>query len=447
MQKAVVHIRAVLGRIIFIGLSIQIVLGLFWMCCSLTGVQWFAESTFYARVSETLLCDEYTGILYPFLLMLTGKNYVLVCLLQLAAASFAGFYFLVSAGVRNPSFRIWGSLVLLTWPMAMQCHMAILPNSLTFSCFLLELAFALKLAGKESKCRVWKLLGLHISWFGAALLTPDYLYLGAVPVLVCWIYIAVKYWKTAGRRVWYQLLLTVAFAGLIGSVGDLTTQDGCYGRGIKSVESAMFSRIAWSSLTKYFMDWPEDVQEVAAGDALNETMDNPENMNRLLQPTIEEVLGEKTARARYREISRHVFKNNYYQIVYEMVWDALGNVFPTVAVQELLDGRGYSSYCARNYEIMRQESPVLTNCYVRYTAWWFVIGLVFAAVMQLSGLFIRHKRNLFPAVLCILSAGAMAVWYTLCGAGIWDYKNGLFAGILWIVWMIIAAVKGVEEEL
>ena len=184
MQKAVVHIRAVLGRILFIGLSVQIVFGLLWLCCSFTGVQWFAESTFYEAVSESLLCDEYTGILYPFLLMLTRRNYTLVCLFQLAVAVLAGFYFLKAAGVKNPAWRIWGSFVLLTYPMALQCHMAVLPNSLTFSCFLFEMAFALRIVGKESKCRKWKMLGLHIAWLGAALFTPSYLYLGAVPVVV-----------------------------------------------------------------------------------------------------------------------------------------------------------------------------------------------------------------------------------------------------------------------
>lgn len=447
MQKAVIHIRALLGRMIFIGLSIQIVLGLLWMCCSLTGVQWFAESSFYVEVSETLLCDEYTGVLYPFLLMLSGQNCTLLCLLQIMAAWFAGFYFLESAGVKNPSFKIWGSLVLLTWPMAMQCHLAILPNSFTFSCFLLELAFVLRLAKKEQKRRVWKLLGLYISWLGASLLLPDYLYLGAVPVVVLWIYDLMGYWKTAGRRVWCQLLLTLAFAGLIVSVSDLTQQDGCYGRGVKSMESAMFRRTAWSSLTKYFMDWPEDVQEAAAGEALNETIEHPEKMITLLQPTIEASLGEKVAGERYRDISLHVWKKNYYQIVYEVAWDACGNLFPAITVQELLDGRGYSSYCARNYETMRQECPLLTKYYMQYTAWWFVTGVIITAGMQLLGLFKRHKRSFFPAIVCILSAGIMAIWYTLSGAGVWDYKNGLFAGILCVIWMILMTAKGVEEEL
>ncbi|MGN1146526.1 MAG: hypothetical protein ACI4R5_08750, partial [Acetatifactor sp.] len=69
MQKAATHILAVVSRVIFIGLSIQIVMGILWMLGSFTGIQQFGESNFYVEVSKTLLCDEYTGILYPVLLL------------------------------------------------------------------------------------------------------------------------------------------------------------------------------------------------------------------------------------------------------------------------------------------------------------------------------------------------------------------------------------------
>ena len=447
MQKAVVHIRAVLGRILFIGLSVQIVFGLLWLCCSFTGVQWFAESTFYEAVSESLLCDEYTGILYPFLLMLTRRNYTLVCLFQLAVAVLAGFYFLKAAGVKNPAWRIWGSFVLLTYPMALQCHMAVLPNSLTFSCFLFEMAFALRIVGKESKCRKWKMLGLHIAWLGAALFTPSYLYLGAVPVVVLLIYEVFKAWKPSGKRICYHVLLSAVFAGLIVTITNISQQEGAYGRGSRNFESALFQRVVWSGLTKYYMDWPGEVQDTFTTEEFFAAADYPENMILILQPRIEAGLGVDAAREWYVDISKHVFKNNYYQIAYEVLWDGLGNTFPPVVANQVLAGRGYSSYCARNYEVMRQECPALTGYYMDYTAWWFVAGIVIAAIVQLLGLFKKHKRKVFQVVLFSVSAGAMIIWYTMCGAGLWDYKNTLFVGAMWLVWMMLMAVKSVEEEL
>ena len=70
MQKAVGRISALLSRIIFIGMSIQIVLGIVWMCGNFLYFQDFGESAFYVSVSKNFFCDEYTGILYPVDLLL-----------------------------------------------------------------------------------------------------------------------------------------------------------------------------------------------------------------------------------------------------------------------------------------------------------------------------------------------------------------------------------------
>lgn len=446
MQKAVTHIRAVLGRILVLGLSLQIVFGLAWMCCSFTGVQWFAESTFYVRASESLICDEYTGILYPFLLMLTGKKYLLLCLLQLTVAFGAGYAFVGAMGAKTSGWRIWGSLVLLTYPMAMQCHMAVLPNSFTFSCFLLELACVLAAVKKERNCWRWELLGTHGAWLCAALLQPDYLYLGAVPVILFWAYDVIKYRKTAGRRVCYHFLLAAVFAGLIATTGSLTTREGYYGRTEKSIAATIFQRVTWSGLEKCFWDWPVEVRDLISEEIYQETLENSQNMLSLLMPEMEKGLGVERARKYYIEISRLVWDMNYFQVCYEMLWDAVGNVVPPVALQELLDGRGYISAGPRNYETMRQECPVLTKYYMQYAAWWFVTGSLLAALVFGAERIQKQRLRIFSGVICLLSAVAMVVWYTMSAAGAWDYKDGLFAGALWIIWMIGMAVKGTEER-
>lgn len=455
MQKAVTHIRAVLGRIIFIGLSVQVVFGLLWMCCSFTGVQWFAESTFYVKVSENLLCDEYTGILYPFLLMLVGENNIWLCLLQVAAALLAGFCLLGAVGVKKSCWRIWGSLVLLTYPFAMQCHMAVLPNSFAFSCFLAQLALVLLAIQKKHGSWLVELFGVHVLWLGAALFMPEYLYLGAVPVILFWLYDAVKYCKQAGWRVCCHLLLVAATAGMILSVNELSQQEGAYGRNTPSLEAVLFERITWSSLEKYYFDWPAEVQDTFHANDFLLAAENVENMDVRLLPRIEEGLGLEAARAFYRDMSAYVLKNNYYQIFYEIGWDALGSVVPTVAAESILNGSGYRSYFIRNYETLRQDCPTLTKYYFNYVIWWFKSGMLLTAVMTLLGLLGGKKHRTFAGkgslvyclAICMISAGVMAVWYTVNCTGSWDYKDGLFTGILWFVWMILMAVKGVEEEL
>jgi len=451
MQKAVTHIRAVLNRILVTGLSVQIVLGLVWMCCSFTGVQWFAESTFYVKVSESLICDEYTGILYPFLLMLTKQNTTLLCLLQVALALAAGFCFVGAVGVKKSCWRVWGSLVLLTYPFALQCHMAVLPNSFAFSCFLLQLALTIMATKKKKRSWMIELFGVHVLWMGASLLQTEYLYLGAVPVVLFWLYDAMKYCKKAGWRVCCHLLLVAAFAGLILSINQLTQSEGAYGKNTPSAEAAIFKRIVWSSLEKYYFDWPEDIQDTFTTEEFQRSEEYVENMDTILLPQIESKAGLERAKEFYRDMSLHVLKNNYYQIIYEVGWDALGNLFPVIATDKILEGSGYHSGCVRNYENFRQDCPALACYYMNYEIWWFPIGMVLAVVQLLLGFGVKKKvwlgKHLWRILLCAIPAAVMTIWYTITCVGRWDYKNGLFVGILWVVWMTVTAVKGVEEEL
>jgi len=235
-MKILRHIPAIIGRIMLIGFSVQIVLGLIWMCGAFVNVQQFGESAFYIEASKSLLCDEYTGALYPVLLMLTRgmeellpipHTYMVFCL-QLVVAILAGYRFLgeiggfteklkknekksrrsvlvdVETGEKNRTpekytavkelcgnkkiYNIWGSLALLTFPMTMQCHMAILPNSLASSCFLLEMSYLVKAMRSKEGFQAADVAKACTGWLLAALLLPEYFYLGAVPLVLGFLY-------------------------------------------------------------------------------------------------------------------------------------------------------------------------------------------------------------------------------------------------------------------
>ena len=95
---------------------------------------------------------------------------------------------------------------------------------------------------------------------------------------------------------------------------------------------------------------------------------------------------------------------------------------------------------------MRQECPVLTYYYIQYALWWFVVGCFVTAVITMVNLARKQKVQICGIAVCVLSGVVMAVWYVMTAVGAWDYKNALFAGCFWIIWMIVTAVKGVEEE-
>ena len=98
--------------------------------------------------------------LYQGLFRLLGEIPQLMYLLQLGAAFLAGDFFLRSfsgifsggfswkEGSRNGRERFWSlwrALALLTYPFAMQCHMAVLPHSFMGSLFLMMLSFLIRL--------------------------------------------------------------------------------------------------------------------------------------------------------------------------------------------------------------------------------------------------------------------------------------------------------------
>ena len=68
MKKVIGGIRAVICRVLFLGGSAQIVLGIFWLCRNFGTIPDFWESKLCREAGKTLICDEYMGIAYPLLI-------------------------------------------------------------------------------------------------------------------------------------------------------------------------------------------------------------------------------------------------------------------------------------------------------------------------------------------------------------------------------------------
>lgn len=456
MQKAATHILAVVSRVIFIGLSIQIVMGILWLCGSFTGMQQFGESNFYVEVSKTLLCDEYTGVLYPVLLLLAraveglfsvpffGAMYVL----QLAFAGYAAHRFLQSVHKTGRFWDIWSSLAMVTVPMAMQCHMAILPYSLTSSCILMELSFAFEAMGQEQP-KAPQLLKAAVFWLPAALLMPEYLYLGALPIVFLLLYSAVRLMRSEKISILYNLILVCAFAGVILGAHSLSQVEGSYGKMHRSIPSAFVCRMAWTCLGETYAYWPEDLKACMDSETITECITYADNMVRVFGPTVELSVGAERAEELYREVAEAAWQVYCRKVKREIILDAAAYAVSPAALQLQLMGRAYESYSARNYEIMREGLPGLTKYYVNYNSWLFIVGLVLAAVGQavyiLLSLIRRKKvnvRSILCVFCCLIFGAGLVGWYTMQGAGIMDYKNSVPVTCLWTAWLILMTGKG-----
>jgi len=366
-----VPVCTVLKGILLIGFTIQIFLGLAWMCCNVFQVQDFGKI-------------DTAGAGYRALFGLLGEQPTLMYLLQLALAYFAADLFLSRfVKIEKKWFTVWCSLALLTFPFALQCHLALLPYSFMGSLALLVFFFLCKASvGERPLCS----LGLAV--------------------------------------------LCGVLAFVLSGAADVDRKN-MPGR---SLEAAMAGRIAWPTLWVDYERWPEEVQELTE-DVVWEAAFRPGNL-KLLQAAIENRATEEEAKEAYRQIAKIGWDYHAYMVVRQIGWDVLGYGVTPIVFRLQLQGEAYDSCTGRNYEAMRGNAPVLTRCYVEYSCWWFGCGLgltllllvVWWAAGRVGWRWIR------PAAVCILAAGLWIAFLTMRGAGLMDYKYTIAVNQLWLLW-------------
>lgn len=373
VKKAAPYARAVLRGMLFIGFSVQIVLGVCWTCCNFGGIQSFGEPD---------------SALYAAVLGLLGGTAPAMYLLQLAAAFLAGYLFLQRLQPVGRGLAVWRGLALLTFPFALQCHLALQPYSLMGSCFLLLLLALLELCRKRA----------------------------ALPLLAA-------------------LACGAMFLGLGGALDSDRQESPAY-----SPEGAMASRFAWPTLWNDYDHYEEELWTIVQPCAWEASL-SPDNMGPLLE-RLEDQVGTEAARAYYLQMAKVAWDRHAPGILRQICWDMLGYAAIPVIFPLQMEGRAYDSYSARNYEVMREGAPILTRSYVDYGCWWFAWMLVISAFLLLirpleeNGGGIRDARRRWgrrvAGGICILACGILVVALTMRGAGRMDYRETIAVDIVWL---------------
>lgn len=393
-NKIAVHAKAVIKGILFIGFSIQIVLGIVWMCCNFAAVQDFERP-------DTLL--------YGGLFALFGEIPQLLYLLQLAVAFIVGTVFLQRLVPVGKAFAIWRGLVLLTFPFAMQCHMALQPHSLFGSLLLLFFYLIIRIVGvgqkNESKRACFSATADRKGRIGR----------------LCMIFVCV--------------VALIAQSGVLGS-----DEFKAFSR--RGIVGNMAHRAAWPTLLNDIDEWTPELLQLAE-ETWWAAHFSPDNMNLLLD-SVEEQVGTQKACEYYGELAKVAWDLHSSMIIRQIGWDVLGYVVTPLVVPLQLAGEAYDSYSGRNYENMRSESPLLTKYYVNYGCWWFAVCLVLSTLLGAIKLFdaVGEKRSflkglcrevLLPIGICILLSGVLVGILTLRGAGLMDYKWTIAVNELWLI--------------
>lgn len=469
MQKAYQSILAVAGRILFIGFGIQVVLGLCWMVCNFGGLQKFGDSLLYEEISKTFICDEYEGILYPVLLMITRgieefshiPYRFILYLLQTGFAFFVSYKMLECVGVTKRFQKMVGGLALLTFPMAMQCHLAVLPDSLVSSCLLLELAFCMRIFLQGEKVSSAEFVKVLSCWTVLSLFRPEYVIIGSIPVIILFLYGLVKTWRSDKRTILRNGVLMVSFFGMILMISDLTRVEGYYDRATPSLSSMLASRCVTFHAEEDYGNWPEEVKAHISLEQAQLVDGYVDNGERILAKTLEEAVGAERAQELLGELANIAWQRHRREIVHNTAWDVVGYTFSPLVVQRQFAGKAYDSYSGRNYDIMREKTPMLSAYFVDYSCWWFKAGLVITAVLGVlcfaMYLIKRGKKvpeiqpitwsgAILSMITCLVTMGVLIGIYSLRGAGMMDYKKSVAVTLLWIMIMLLAQNKVLNEE-
>lgn len=430
MRKFPEYCAAVLGRVIFIGFGVQIVLGILWMCNA------------FARLDSL------------------GEGIVCVC--QIAALGAAVCFF--AGAVRGRAFAV---LSVLTFPMVTQC--LVQPDMRVFASALLlvETGCVLRVMEQRERGLFWY-AGL-CAWLAAALLRGEYLFIGAVPMVFLLLYDCVHAVRSRRERrenapkgldgirresgqngqmlrsLLYRLLLLCAVAGLAAGIGSFYQKR-------EKLLTHMTSRVAWTTLYNTYADLPDETKKLIKYRDMVESTYEATGIETVLRPSLEKQLGEREAEAVLRALIRTVWQKNKGQILKETVWDMAGYLAAPAVLPLQLRGRAYESYSGSNYLQILKPAPRLGRFYMDYGCKWFMavslLGLwtvlALGAARCLSGGRILRDGSFWrKAGLLSVTALGMSAGYTLSGAGRMDYKNTLFVLCVWVLWAASAGARGV----
>ena len=479
-------IGACIRCMLLIGMTVQILTGILWLVSNFTAVQEFAESE--------------SSIIYPILLkgvqgigkLLPVPYYVFMYLLQLIAACWAARRLLRALGIAacpagdDSKWRgwlphakqVWYILALLTIPMVMQCHLALLPNSLALSAWLLFLAELIGAwgltvqrapvdeqgisGGAASGVSIGKRLGKacingSFWWIVAVLFMPEYIWYGAAVMLLFLIICAVKCGRRstgksqdretcAGklrRGEWLQCLLIPFLVTVALLAGQSVLTGRTYG---ELTSRAMVSRLGWPYFSQHFPAWSQEIWDAVGPKDAVWIDQYAENVEKDFFPAMEAFFDREQRREYYWELAKLAFTIHTKEIVIRIAQDLFGCSAAPLAMEQQLKGGGYESFTGRNYDIMMQKTPELTVWYVRYGNWWFGVGILLSILYflmeKIGGRNAKGGRSACASG-GILLAGAviMVVIAALSGAGIMDYKRVIYVTLLWYLLMLKVLTK------
>lgn len=417
----------------YCAMTIQIVLGILYMGSNMLTVPQFQETYQYLEMAETLVIDEYTGILYPLLVRFCSKIpfipfqipiYSLQIVLGLVIA-----YQLIYVFTKRKAKSVFGSLWINTIPFLAQAHVTLLPHSLICSLLAVMLVFVIK-AGRDKKpLALSELIVCMCSYLLITQLGRAY-FCVATGMLV-WI-VLVQLYEKAHKLLLMGITLLISMGVVISTsaIYSATQTTGAYGHMQRSFSASFFKRVGMSTMTERFMIYmPEEIEQTFTGAQLEEFAKYPYKLDTEFGPTLERKYGKDTANDLYWKLGLLGFGNATKDNLKAIAEDMADYAVPAAMYFSWRNERlqGSTSW---NYSQFLKQRPIFSAAYIKTSQYAWLVGVLLSFAAAVKRLF--DTKKLYIRVW--LPFGVYIVWYAcyfaVQGTNIYDYKLALLPLVL-----------------
>lgn len=422
---------------IFYGIALlQMGCGVIWALGQLGGMQNWQSTYEYMDIAQSLVTDEYVGLLYPlFLKPLMGLEALLgipfsipVYVMQLVAALFANRYFAQNVLQLSEAGAWWTAGYLLSFPMLLQFHMSVRPESFVASGVFVLLGLLKKRKQSEAHRCVCLAGGMTVLLIW---LMPDMAWI----LLSVWIFSLVGYFfgkEKNGKQLGIRAMALV-LALLLGIGGNVFVQEpGSRGRIQKTFWAAAFQRVVTDYFSRSFAMWDDRVKETFTLEEAMEYAKRSDNMMYFVGPILEEKWGKEIANDFYRQMTTDCFRVRTRTVVYQIRDDLVDSALMPFSTLWQDEG-GRRSQTGQNYKLFREGSGRIAGFY-----WKFSLNalLVLCVVKLLLNLLFGKKAWNRGSGLLWITALLQTVFVVLQSGNAVNYGNLLLMISAWCVFAV-----------
>lgn len=393
------HIDGTIKAFAYIVIAIQTVFSIVWIVGNINGFQNEYISVDYVNAANTLVVDDYMGILYALIIRIVGHGPVLF-FLQLLAVGASAFCI---KGLR-------AALITVTNPVVLLVSFTVSPIAFVTSCVL----FALSLSVSEYKRRHLILYFADVLFIG--LLSKE----GAVFLVILLLILNAK--KIKGKMFISFAAIILSASIVTWTIGGLISQKLSYDRVEKSFETVIAQRVVL----------PEIVGEGEGGAAEeNGLMLELEMARRIPDTFISNYLykymlinGEKLTKEYCTVMTRLTIQHGAGYCLKPIAADMLRNMFPNIGIiTTALCGKNDPTFAVLFTHVIDRK-PNLFRIY-------FFFSMLSGAILGLFGLMLNIKKMNTCAKAIILLLVLYTVYITIFNQPGFDFRNSCIAITCW----------------